>query len=221
MDIMATPAIVPYWFIGYNVVLELVFAVIGFLVCYYGYKVYKLSGQKQPRLFCISFLFIAIAYSIQSVLNLGVLDYFNADIGNTHILYIIGIYLHIFFLLTGLITLTYMTFKVSNWRIYSLLFVIVMLSIFLSINQLFLFYLLSSILLLYICYHYFKNYLENRQGKTLLVLVAFIFLLFGKIHFLFALDHATYYAVGHILELVAYVLILINLIMVTRKPWKI
>ena len=215
--------IVPEWFFGYDIFLELAFAIITLVVSFYAFKIYKLSGQRQSKLFGTAFLFISISYFIQSFLNffrISVLDENICEalkIVSVNFLNTTGIYTHIIFFGIGLITLTYMTLRIKNAKTYSLLAILFLLSILFSSNTLFLFYLLSSILLIYIVTHYLINYLKNKQTKTLLVLVAFAFLLFGSIHFIFSVNHGLYYVIGHFLELIAYLLILINLILVVKK----
>ena len=151
------------------------------------------------------------------MLNVGIVDYARIDpvVG-----YSLGIYLNMAMWIVALTTIAFIACKSGSSQIYLLLLSSILLAVFFSSNSGFLFYLLSSLLLTFICVHFFQNYRKNPQKTTLLVLVAFIFLLFGKIHFLFSLDHGTYYVIGHILELVAYSLIFTNLLLVIRHDKK-
>ena len=214
---MLASAIIPPWFVGYNIILEFLFALISFAVSYYAFKVYRISAQRPARLFGIAFLCIGIAYAVQSLLNLGIVDYVGR---NTFVTYTIGIYIHMALWIVALTTLAHVACKLSNRHFYVLLLSSLLLSIFFSANAGFLFYLLSSLLLVFISVFYFQNYVKNKQLNTMLVLMAFLFLLFGKIHFLFALDHGAYYVIGHVLELAAYAFILANLVLVLRHGQK-
>lgn len=215
--------LVPKWFFGYDVLFELAFALITLFVSFYAFRVYKLSEQNQSKLFGISFLFISISYFVQAFLNFAIISKLNEDIrlvlkiNTINTLVGMEIYAHMIFVAAGLITLAYMTLKVKSAKLYSLLLVTILLSLFFSSNKLYMFYLLSSILLIYIFIHYLVNYFNKKKIKTLLVVIAFAFLLFGKIHFMFSVNHEVYYAIGHFLELIAYLLILINLVLVLRK----
>lgn len=215
--------LIPNWFFGYDIVLELTFAVIALIVSLYAFKVYELSEQYQSKLFGFAFLFFSISYFIQSFLNFAIISKLNENICNMmkmqdiNFFNSLGIYIHMFFFIIGLVTLAYMTLGIRNMKVYSLILLVSFASIFFSLNKLYWFYALSSLFLIYIVSHYFINYLKNKQFKTILVLVAFGFLLFGQMHFIFAVDHVRHYITGHFLELVAYVLILINLILVLRK----
>jgi len=220
---MANVYLVPRWFFGYDVLFELAFAIMTLIVGMYAYKIYKLSNQGQSKFFGLAFIFISISYFIQSFFNLAIVSKLNEGIcrvlkiSSINLFNTIGVYVHMVFFMLGLITLTYMTLKVKSRKTYSILCFLIFISLFFSLNKLYLFYILSSFLLIYICVHYLTNYLNNKKAKTLLILIAFLFLLFGSLHFIFSGDHATYYVVGHFLELIAYLLILINLLLVLKK----
>jgi hypothetical protein len=220
---MADIYFVPNWFLGYDMLFELAFAIIALIVALYAFKIYKLSGQKQSRLFGISFLFVSLSYFLQSLLNFLIVTKLNTNvcqalrISSVELLNTFGIYMHIIFFLAGLVILTYMTLKIRSPKTLSLLFILTFLFLLLGSNRHYLFYVLSSILFIYIVIHYLVNYLKQKHYNTLLVLVAFIFLLFGSIHFIFSVNHGLYYVIGHFLEFFAYLLILINLILVVKK----
>ena len=220
---MAILSLVPEWFFGYDILFEFAFAVITLIVGIYAFKIYKLSDQKQSKFFGIAFILISISYFIQSFLNLAIISKLNEGIckalriSSVNLFNSIGTYVHMIFFILGLITLTYMTLKIRSPKTYSLLSVVILLSLLFSSNKLYLFYLLSSVLLAYIWIHYLINYLKNKKPKTLLIFGAFVFLLFGSIHFIFSVNHGLYYVIGHFLELIAYLLILINLLLVVKK----
>jgi len=219
---MMNYAIVPHWFAGYNAALEMLFFAIALLVGAYSLKVYQLSGQRQHKLFGISFLMISAAYFIQSVLNFAS-SYSMAGGCNLqtmplmHALNIVGIYAHMLLFTVGLVTLAYMALRVKDLKAYFLFAAVAIGAILVSLNKLYFFYVLSSILLIYISFFYLRNYLQSRKSNALTVFIGFLFLLFAKIHFIFSIDHSAYYVAGHLLEFVAYALILINLISVIRR----
>ncbi len=220
---MGTALIVPSWFFGYNIILEFVFALITLFVSIYAFKVYRLSAQRTALHFGIGFGCFSLAYLLQSALNFSILLKVNQSmcpmVKANLISYLdqIGLLFYVFLFTAGLLALAALSLKIKNTEIFSLLSVITFVALIFSSNKLFLFYLLSSILLVYITFYYLRQYLKHRQKSSLLVVSAFAFLLFGRIHFIFALDHGTYYVIGHLLELVAYGLIFINLYGIIRK----
>lgn len=213
----------PGWFFNYGILFELIFAIITLIVGLFAFKIYKLTDQRSAKLFGISFILISFHYAIQSFLNFSIISTLNQNICNImkiqsiNSLTVMGAYSHMIFFIIGLATLTYMTFKINNMRVLALIIALPLASVLFSDNKLYLFYTMSSIFLIFITIFYAKNYFKNRQFKTLIVLVAFIFLLFGNLHFLFSVNHALYYVFGHFLELIAYVLILLNFILILRK----
>jgi len=207
----------------WNTILEFAFAIIALIVGIFALRIYNLSEQKQSLLFGISFIFISASYCIKSLTNYLIISKLNENICqalklyDVSILNSIGTYSYIFLFIIGLVTLAYMTIHQKSIQIYFLTLAITLTSLIFSSNIILLFYILSSIFLILIFLHYLLNYYTNKQGKTLLVLVAFLFLLFGSIHFILSVNHALFYLIGHILELIAYFLILTNLLWVNKK----
>lgn len=219
---MTLVSVGPAWFFGIDIVFELVFAIITLIVSIFAFKIYKISLQKQVKLFGVAFLLISISYFIESILNYLILSKLNENIcqvmkiNSVVILNGLGVSINILLMTMGLALLAFMTFKTEKLRIYWLTLSMALFAIFFSRNALFLFFLFASIFLIFISWYYVDNYLKNKQIKTLLVAVAFIFLLFGKIHFIFSVDHKLFYVIGHFLEIIAYLLILWNLYLVRK-----
>jgi len=212
--------VTPEWFFGYDIFLEVLFAVIALLVCFYAWKIYKITDENHLRLFSWSFLFIGLSYVAQSLLNFIVLVKLDDDITgvinlqSVYLLSLFGMYLHSILFLMGLLILTYVSLKVDNLRVFTLLVLIIFSSLYFSPYKTFSLYMLSSMLLVFISYYYLTTFWNNRKTTTLMVLIAMILLFIGNVSFIFATDKALYYVVGHILELIAYLLVLVNLLVV-------
>lgn len=210
----------PTWFYGYDVFLEAGFAIAALIIAIFSFSLYKKTDQKQIRLFGIAFLLIAISYIIQSVLNfltISQTDTYVCNVLNMQSMSMFGVYAifaHTMFMTSGLVLLAYMTFKIEKIRILWLMLAISFIAIVFSASPLYSFFLISSILLAIILWYYISNYLQSRQTTTLLVVLAFAFLLFGSLHFMLSVDHELYYVIGHVLEFFAYTLILANLYLV-------
>ena len=82
------------------------------------------------------------------------------------------------------------------------------------------FYFLSAMFLFYITMYYVQEYLKDKNKKKLLVLLAFATLFISNIVFTQAVEHYTYYVAGHVVELVAYALVLISLVCVLKHGEK-
>ncbi|MGV8150198.1 MAG: hypothetical protein ACP5NV_00545 [Candidatus Woesearchaeota archaeon] len=216
----------PNWFFVYSIILEIIFAIITLIVSFYAFKVYKLTDQRPAKLFSTAFVFIALSYTIQAMLNAIIWWKFDSQVvhminlRDAALLNLFGLYAHALFFIIGLLILCYVTLKADSIKTLLLMVALVVGSIFFSTNKLFLFYVLSSIVLVFIILHYFVNYAKNRTPNTFLVLVAMIFLLFGTFHYLFAVEHEIYYVIGHVLEFIAYLLILTNLLVILKHGKK-
>lgn len=216
----------PNWFFTYSIILEIIFAVVTLIVSYYAFKVYKLTDKKPARLFSTAFVFICLSYVIQAMLNIIILwklaDQVVSMINlrDAALLNLFGLYAHALFFIIGLIILAYIQFKADDIKIAFLMTALVVTSIMFTWNKLMLFYMLATIILIFISFNYFLNYIRHRTPSTLLVLIAMIFLLFGALHYFFAVDHELYYVIGHILEFLAYSMILINLLLMLKHGKK-
>jgi hypothetical protein len=212
----------PSWFIGYDVVLESLFAIVSLVVSIFSYRLYRDTDQRLLKYFSLSFGLIAISYLIQSALNFLIVNKLSENVSRmakfqtVNALNEVGVMVHMFFMTLGLSILLYTTLKDKRLRTLWILMLTPMACIFVSTNTMLVFYTISSIYLAFISWHYLMHYLDNKQARTLLVALAFAFLLFGSFHYLTTVNHQLFYAIGHILELFAYLLILLNLYLVRK-----
>lgn len=220
---MVLASMSPPWFFGIDVLLELAFAVICLIVAIFSFRMYKQTGQRLIRYFGLSFFLISISYFIQSFINFLIVSELNENVcyaikfESVTLFNEIGILTHIFFMTIGLSLLLYTTLKDRRLRTLWLILSLALSSIYFSQNTLYMFFLISTIFLAFISWHYLQNYFHHRLTRTLLVALAFIFLLFGSVHFLISVNHQLFYAIGHILELFAYIFVLLNLYLVHKK----
>lgn len=210
----------------YEVVFDLLFAIITLFVSINAFKIYKLSDNKNSLYFGIGFLSLSVSYVIESIINFLIISRVNENIctalklNSVGQFNLLGMYVHMFFFLLAMIILTYMTMKDKDIKTFFLLLLITVISLIFSTNKIILFYLIASLFLVYLVIHYYRNYLKHKMKKTLLVLFAFVFLLFSHIHFLFSVNHALLYSIGHFFELFAYLFILINLLIIIKNGKK-
>lgn len=220
---MPSMYISPAWFYGYDIAFELIFAVISLVIALFAFRISKASGQRSAKLLGLSFLFISLAYVVQSIFNFLILSKLNenicrvAKISSVVLFNSIAIYTHIILWLAGLAILLYMALKPSKVWVFLGLIAIAVVSFLFGNNAILEYYIISSVYLAVISLHFIENFLSNKQTKTLLVALAFVFLLFGSIHFLFSVNHEIFYMIGHFLELFAYILILVNFYLVLKK----
>jgi len=211
--------LIPNWFFGFGLALELIFGLVTLAVALYSFKVYKYCLEKQCKLFGFGFLALAFSYFSWAGVSWYVQSKLNVvneiiSLGDFAGIVAFGVYTHVFFFLIGLVTLTYFTLNVKSQKIYTLLVSVVLVSIIFSAQKIVAFYFISALLLLYILVHYMKEYKKGSRNQ--LMLFAFLFLFLGTIDFAFSAVNHIHYVGGHILYLIGYLFILINFILMLR-----
>src|SRR3989338_11321064 len=210
---------VPEWFFKASITLELIFAAITFAISFYAYKIYKLSQQREHYLFSVGFLLTAASYVIWALLNIFLLSHIDNNllvlaIEKVNFLKTYTLYTHIILLMVGLSTLIYTTIKTKSKRLFLIINALAILPILASENTVSVFYLTTSILLAYLVIHYINEYQIGRQKKTALVMLVFLFIFFGSLDFTLGSGTALYYALGHILKAIGYILLLASLFII-------
>ena len=188
----------PEWFSGFDILFELFFALISLTIASFAYWIYTKSDQRSVKSLSFAFLLISLSYVARSVPSAT-----------------ISLYAHIVLFLSGLAILVSMTLKQKK-ALYALL-AITLAFLLLFSNTLLAYYLISSVFLVVISWHYIQNYLVHRQTTALLVALAFIFLFFGSFHVFMSVNHEIFYFIGYALDLLAYILITVNLYLVLKK----
>jgi hypothetical protein len=220
---MAHLLFAPEWFFIYELIFALVYALITLAVSLYSFKVYRLSNQRHSKLFGVAFLLLSISYFIEFILSLSVLSEINEtimsviDFQNIITLNNLSIFSHMLFFTMALVTLFYMILDVKSKVVYSALLFISVLFLLLAVDKVIFFFIFSSVLLIVISVDYLKNAINNKNKRTMLIVLAFVSLLIGHIHFIFSIANEIEYIIGSFFELTAYILILINLLKVLKN----
>lgn len=224
---MALPAkylfLPEYWFFGIDSFFELLFFIATALIAYYGFKAYTLTKRQGPKDFCTGFGLISLSYLVKSATNF--ILHFEINQGNisqdiamyTKLVFAWGYYIHILLMLAGFVFLAFTALKEVNRRTRYLIGVLVVALSLQSAAKIGNYYVSSIILLSVIVYHYLKSYQEKKERSTLLVLLGFSSLLGSQLLFYLIEKHILFYVTGHVLELGAYALLLLNLLL---HVWK-
>jgi len=220
---MAYLYLVPQWFFGFGIAMEIIFGLIALWVALYAFKIFSFSSQRELKLFGSGFLLISISYFLWAIVNFFVLNQLDdhswaLNLGQITLLGKIGVYLHIIFYLAGLVTLLYMILRVKNVRAFFLILLLTFIAFFVSANKAFTFYILTIFFFGLIFFHYLQEYFSKKHSPRIIsVLLAFMLLVISHISFLFSASSYGYYVVGHLIELAAYILILVSLMFSLKK----
>lgn len=219
---MASLYLIPHWFFGFDIAMELIFAVIALLVAFFAYRIYKVSEHEETKFFAIAFSLISASYIIWAGLNLFLVSNLTDKVMEISLSNLFSInyiltlaYMCLFVL--GLLTIAYSQFKIKSGRIYYIFVGLALIAVVSSTFPLITYRLLSIFLLTFIVYHYLAEHSAHKNRKTRLILSAFVLLLLSSIDFIFANYSYCAYVVGHFLELGAYCLILKSLLSSIKK----
>ena len=219
----------PRWFYGIDILFEIFFVFITLLISFYGYRIYKLSKNKEHKYFSISFLLIAISFAFKILTNFDI--YFNVfrtmKIGlhtlvlsylyNSGIIYVTGLF--IYKLLTTLaffVLLLITTKKHSKNDVYLIVYLIFISTIFSSFTY-YIFHITLVIILFFLCSYLYNNYEKRKERSKFLVFFSFLMIFLGQFAFMMIFLATEFYVVGEIFLLAGYSILLYNYLLVSRK----
>ncbi len=213
---------IPNWFFGYDVFLEVLFGIITFFVAAYALKLYRLTQEREFALLGTSFSLISLSYFVWSVINLLFVKELNESVRvlilpEINIFSVFWLYLHIMLFMVGLVTLFYMTARINSPRVYSLLIVNSLLVVLLSYNKSLAIHLISSIILGFVAAYYGMAYARKKDIPIRNTFIAFSLFFIANCLLMFAGNSYSQYVLAHMVELVAFGVILFNLFSILKN----
>jgi len=217
----------PSWFYGLDSGFELLVMLITLIIAVYSFRIFLLTKLRKYLYFTLAFVLISGSYLLKAI---GDYIVFNSLIGRmpnvvaavskvTPIpnLYSMGILAYIFLTFAGFMILVAIFMRINKVRTVSLLFILVFILAVLSQNKFIAFHLTLFIILLYIVIHLYLNHTKKRTLNSFIVLYGMTSLMTAQVFFLLLNIGASYYVVGHVLQLFGFLLLLLNMILVLRK----
>ncbi len=225
---MATIIYGPTWFFKLDSLFEFIEMIIALIVFINAYRIYRITSQKRYQYLALSFLFIGASLFVRSLTNLAVYTKFLEQnpkvlftliqaINDISSIYREGILLFTLLMLIGTLILTLLALKIKNKMSIILIFILSLISVFLGQSTYITFYLISTILFIFITIHFIKNWLGHKSLNTFMVFIAFLSLLIANIFFLATIKYQIAYFIGHAFQLIGYIVLLIALIRILKK----
>lgn len=219
---MGDSYLIPLWFFGFDIAMELLFGVVTAWVALFAFQIYNVTKERKIKLFAFAFLLTSLSYIILGALNfwfahLITENFREVSLANVKIAGMVCLYAYMFLFTGGLVTLTYVTSDMKKGKTYYLLLGLSFLVIAVSLQKLATFSILSVFLLSFIAYQYVTEYFKNKNKKAFWTSMAFILLLVASFDFILSTFHYGFYIAGHIVRLLAYIIILFILIKSVRK----
>ncbi|MBW2966903.1 hypothetical protein KY362_00295 [Candidatus Woesearchaeota archaeon] len=222
----------PQWFQGIDATIELLAIVVAFLIAGFGYKIYRITRQKNYQYFSISFLLMGISFIFKIISELVIYSsYIEQKIIGPYIISRtvtepitwIHTYAHSTFKVLATFAffiLLAVTLKIHDKKVLFLLTYFMAAITLASIVIPFLFHLTHIMILALLVHKYYHNYLENQKKQALMVTLAFLAIFASHIMFLFMLYDPNLYAIGLVMQLAGFILLLYTFILVkkTKNP---
>ncbi len=228
----------PVWFNGWDIIFEAVGLVVALLIAAYSYRMYRINHENKFVYFSLAFVLVAIG--IGSKMFTSSVLYFTPirdataavlkPLAGPRLRYSTIMYRGAFFVqmlsLLGAWLLVFFISQKSRARLRKLyevsqiaLFIYLVFLISIVANfQYVVFYLTSIVILALVVLNYYKNYLNTDRNKNAFrVMLSFMFILLGNISQLFVFVHTSLYAVGEVLMLLGFLILLGTYMKVTRR----
>ena len=208
----------PQWFQGYDILFNIVFAVITIFIAGLSYKASSLTKEKKYTFFGTAFLLIATSYLIFILFAL----FFNKLRPILEVFDFV-FFLHMLLMLVALTILLIVVLKIKNKKVTSLIFVFILLFILFSFQYFIKFHIISFFLLGFLTLQFYSNYKKKRNINTKFVFVSFFLLTCSHIFFAAIRASEALYIAGEVLQLLGFIILffmLMRLVTYGRKKRK-
>ncbi|MFW6378492.1 MAG: hypothetical protein ACOCZV_00550 [Nanoarchaeota archaeon] len=219
--------VTPYWFSFSQIVIQLIFTIVTFLIAYKSYSVYKICNQRTSKLYAYGFLGVTIGYLMQALLHTFVV----ANVSSNDIISVVSqemartstiqlsaipVIIGMVATLIGLSIIAFVTLRVKNEQVLLLTMILALISIITPFYPI-TYHLTASVFLIFITIQYYRRFEEKRTGNSQTVFLGFLFILLGTILLTLTKMMSATYIIGHFVALFGYILLLWSLMKVVRK----
>jgi hypothetical protein len=232
---MLTFVFSPRWFYGVDVISSIIALVITFMIAGFSYKIYRFCKDKKYKYLTLSFITlsasfffklltnITVYYDVQKLSKLGTLILEYTTLEGSDLLISIGFIGHRFLFLAGFMGLFYLLYKHRDRKLLIVMTWLILLATWFSLRNYFFFHA-TAILFMALLFWYYYNACKdakNKKKKSLRYLMfTFWFLGISQLSFVFVFFNLHMYAIAESLQLIGFLLLLINLITLFGKAKK-
>jgi len=221
----------PDWFLSFDVLIEIFSFLVLIAFFMFALRSYKLNQNKKALFLGIGFFLIAFAeiFTIFTKLVLYYDTIFTKEVGqmivtyhfvnSVDIFYYLGFFFHKLLTLSGLYLIYKIPSKKGTTGDFILAGFFIIISAIFSSSVYFVFHIIAMIILFFIVMNYVNIYKKTKFENTKTLIGAFAILLVSQIVFLFS-SIKLVYAIGQILQLVSYIIMLILIYHITKHGKK-
>ncbi len=229
----------PRWFFGVDAIFESIAIIATILLSLTCFKLYKFTRKITHKYFSLSFFFLSLAFLAKVITNLllyfpnlremtvgFILDRYYL-LNQTNFVYAIGTAAFRFLMLLGLLGIFWIIGKSREKnKIFVLIYFIAVVSavsIFSVVALGFavplypIFHTTAALLLAYIAYFYYSNYLARKKKATFYIFLSFLFLCLSQLIFNLVMFDLKVYVIAELLQLSGYFLLLYEYYLLARK----
>ena len=217
----------PKWFWGKDIFIDSISALVLILIAVFVTRYYRINRSRNYLYFAVSFYLIALSFLSKILINftvyyqvlhtqiVGSIQYTQIILKSSEILSISGLFFYRLLTLIGLFTLYSIYEKQSKANILLMAYFIVM-SVFFSKEEYYLFYILSFIFLGIISNRYYQNYRNNKKKETGMLAASFAIIALSQVLFVFINFTTHLYVAGEAMQLVGYIILFVTFVSVLK-----
>ena len=225
----------PQWFYGNEIIIDAIGAIVLFLISYFSLKCYTLNRKnKNYAYLAAAFFLIGISYVFKILTNIivyyfgvavareGVVMVTQLTLWSSHAPYTLGVLMYRFLTILGL----YILYRLSekklglSWQDNVLVLFLFAALIYFTQNYYYIFYATALLLLFMITYNYAKIYMKNKSSNTKALTFSFGLLGTSQLMLFFTRIEMSMLVIGEIVQLTAYIIMLVIFIMVLNNGKK-
>lgn len=205
----------PTWAYILNAAIQFIVAFIAIIVCYYGYKAYKVSKDKICLYFSSAFALLGLNLFVFAILVPALFVYYNfySNIDVGRLVYISKAlnFIYVFATLMAYTLFVFIYAKIKRKGIKILLTLLVLslaIHSFITISSLS-FNLVAILLLSFILIYVTRNYLKKKTLNSLLVLLTFGLIQISHLLFIVSINYNNFYFFANLTQLIGYSILFI------------
>jgi hypothetical protein len=199
---------------------EAIMALILIAISFYSYSIFRITREKNYKLFSASFMLIAVSFIgrviMQFVIYTAPLRKTVSDVvvltlkhnSASDVLWHYGLFSYRTLMLMGLIGIYLVLTKSKEKKNWILLSYLAVLTAVVSMKQLYVFDLTAAVILLLVFAQFAKNYARRPSKRSLGVAIAFLTIFFSHISFIFMNFDYSMFVAGKIIQLFGYLTLL-------------
>lgn len=222
----------PKWFYGIDCIFEGVSVLVLLLLALSTYKLYKFTKDRHHLYFGVSFIALALGFLAKITTNIEIYfpQVFLKTIGpevvfsitgvvNSSIIYALGFFFYKLFVVWGFLGLIFIITHSKEYRWIPLTVYFGFIIALFSTVANHIFFITTSILLLYIVYYLYQNWKKKKKNKIvpLLTFLSFLIILVSSITFIFMLFSIYFYVVAEVLQLIGFLVLLVAYVLLIKK----